>query len=139
MYVTAIVFYWFRIDNKHMSEPWLDRVLMDLAFKSVLPMLKKHFQKILILSVTCFFSNTWQVCGCLKQLSRCHKLWFSNPFIFATWCCDFWYMLNFKFWIKFWSLDCKLIGNYINGKALYTGVYFAKFRTIWRNSSQRNS
>ena len=22
-------FYWFRIDNKHMTEPWLDQALMD--------------------------------------------------------------------------------------------------------------
>ena len=27
-------FYWFRIDNKHMTEPWLDQALMDLAYSS---------------------------------------------------------------------------------------------------------
>ena len=27
-------FYWFRIDNKHMTEPWFDQALMDLAYKS---------------------------------------------------------------------------------------------------------
>ena len=25
--------YWFRIDNKHMTEPWLDQALMDSAYK----------------------------------------------------------------------------------------------------------
>ena len=29
-------FYWFRIDNKHMTEPWLDQGLMDLAYRSVI-------------------------------------------------------------------------------------------------------
>ena len=28
-------FYWFRIDNKHMTEPWLDQALMDLSYMSV--------------------------------------------------------------------------------------------------------
>ena len=28
-------FYWFRIDNKHMTEPWLDQALMDSAYMSV--------------------------------------------------------------------------------------------------------
>ena len=27
-------FYWFRIDNKHMVEPWLDQMLMDSAYRS---------------------------------------------------------------------------------------------------------
>ena len=27
-------FYWFRIDNKHMTEPWLDQALMDSAYRS---------------------------------------------------------------------------------------------------------
>ena len=27
-------FCWFRIDNKHMAEPWLDQALMDSAYKS---------------------------------------------------------------------------------------------------------
>ena len=27
-------FYWFRIDNKHMTEPWLDQALVDLANRS---------------------------------------------------------------------------------------------------------
>ena len=27
-------FYWFRIDNKHMTEPWLDQAQMDLAYTS---------------------------------------------------------------------------------------------------------
>ena len=27
-------FYWFRIDNKHKTEPWLDQALMDKAYKS---------------------------------------------------------------------------------------------------------
>ena len=26
-------FYWFRIDNKHMTEPWLDQALLDSANK----------------------------------------------------------------------------------------------------------
>ena len=26
-------FYWFRIDNKHMTEPWLDEALMESAYK----------------------------------------------------------------------------------------------------------
>ena len=26
-------FYWFRIDNKHIAEPWLDQALMDSAYK----------------------------------------------------------------------------------------------------------
>ena len=26
--------YWFRIDNKHMTEPWLDQALMDSAYRS---------------------------------------------------------------------------------------------------------
>ena len=25
--------YWFRIDNKHMTEPCLDQALMDLAYR----------------------------------------------------------------------------------------------------------
>ena len=25
--------YWFRIDNKHMTEPWLDQALMESAYK----------------------------------------------------------------------------------------------------------
>ena len=25
-------FYWFRIDTKHITEPWLDQTLMDLAY-----------------------------------------------------------------------------------------------------------
>ena len=28
-------FYWFRIDNKYMTEPWLDQALMDLAYRSL--------------------------------------------------------------------------------------------------------
>ena len=28
-------FYWFRIDNKHMTEPWLDQALIDSAYRSV--------------------------------------------------------------------------------------------------------
>ena len=27
-------FYWFRIDNKHMTEPWLDQGPIDLAYRS---------------------------------------------------------------------------------------------------------
>ena len=27
-------FYWFRIDNKHMTKPWLDQALMDSAYGS---------------------------------------------------------------------------------------------------------
>ena len=27
-------FYWFRIDNRHMTEPWLDQALMDSAYRS---------------------------------------------------------------------------------------------------------
>ena len=27
-------FYWFRIDNKHMAEPWLDQALMCSAYRS---------------------------------------------------------------------------------------------------------
>ena len=27
-------FYWFRINNKDMTEPWLDQALMDLAYRS---------------------------------------------------------------------------------------------------------
>ena len=27
-------FYWFRIDNKHMTEPWLNQGLMDSAYRS---------------------------------------------------------------------------------------------------------
>ena len=27
-------FFWFRIDNKHMTEPWLDQALMDVAYRS---------------------------------------------------------------------------------------------------------
>jgi len=27
-------FYWFRIDTKHMTKPWLDQALMDSAYKS---------------------------------------------------------------------------------------------------------
>ena len=27
-------FNWFRIDNKHMTEPWLNQVLMDSAYRS---------------------------------------------------------------------------------------------------------
>jgi len=27
-------FYWFRIDNKHMTEPWLDQALMDSEYRS---------------------------------------------------------------------------------------------------------
>ena len=27
-------FSWFRIDNKHMTEPWLDQALMDSAYRS---------------------------------------------------------------------------------------------------------
>ena len=27
-------FYWFRIDNKHMTEPWLDQALMNSAYRS---------------------------------------------------------------------------------------------------------
>ena len=27
-------FYWFRIDNKHMTEPWLDQALMYSAYRS---------------------------------------------------------------------------------------------------------
>ena len=28
-------FYWFRIDNKHMTEPWLDQALMESTYKCV--------------------------------------------------------------------------------------------------------
>ena len=27
-------FYWFRIDNKHVTESWLDQALIDLAYMS---------------------------------------------------------------------------------------------------------
>ena len=27
-------FYWLRIDNKHMTEPWLDEALMDSVYRS---------------------------------------------------------------------------------------------------------
>ena len=27
-------FYWYRIDNKHMTEPWLDQALMESVYKS---------------------------------------------------------------------------------------------------------
>jgi len=30
-------FYWFRIDNKHMAEPWLNQRLMDSAYRSGTP------------------------------------------------------------------------------------------------------
>ena len=30
---TVCNFYWFRIDNKHMTEPWLDQALMESAYK----------------------------------------------------------------------------------------------------------
>ena len=50
-------FYWFRIDNKYMTEPWLDQALMDSAYRSV------------------FFIKT-------KKLNTRHKLYFSHHFIF---------------------------------------------------------
>ena len=30
-------FYWFRIDIKHMTEPWLDQAPMESAYRSVGP------------------------------------------------------------------------------------------------------
>ena len=38
-------FYWFRIDNKHMTEPWLDQVLMDSAYKSAIISNDPHFEE----------------------------------------------------------------------------------------------
>ena len=56
-------FYWFRIDNKHMTEPWLDQVLMDSAYRNEM---KFSF---------CF---------------TCHTLKLYNPYIFETWWFKIW-------------------------------------------------
>ena len=35
--VTAMNFYWFRIDNKHMTEPGLDQALMESTYNLQVP------------------------------------------------------------------------------------------------------
>ena len=29
-------FYWSRLDNKHMTKPWLDQALMNMAYRSAM-------------------------------------------------------------------------------------------------------
>ena len=43
-------FYWSRIDNKHMTEPWLDQTLMDSAFRSgvIIPNVKAYKSCLLV-------------------------------------------------------------------------------------------
>ena len=41
-------FYWFRKDNKHMTEPWLDQALMDLGYRSVQVKYKNRYIKIIL-------------------------------------------------------------------------------------------
>ena len=36
MMLPPYYFYWFKIDTKHMTEPWLDQALMDSAFRSLI-------------------------------------------------------------------------------------------------------
>jgi len=53
-------FYWFRIDNKHMTEPWLDQVLMDSAYRneSLLNVLSFDLKDILNLQANLSFQNS---------------------------------------------------------------------------------
>ena len=51
-------FYWFRIDNKHMTEPWLDQALMDLAYRSEIT-IRIFFLYDWFFSFTLVFLLTW--------------------------------------------------------------------------------
>ena len=48
--VPPYYFYWSRIDNKHMTEPWLDQTLMDSAFRSgvIIPKVKAYKSCLLV-------------------------------------------------------------------------------------------
>ena len=51
-------FYWFRIDNKHITEPWLDQALMDLAYRSEIT-IRIFFLYDWFFSFTLVFLLTW--------------------------------------------------------------------------------
>ena len=50
-------FYWFRIDTKHMTEPWLDHAQMNSAYRSAPPTL--HCAIILRGLKRFFLENSW--------------------------------------------------------------------------------
>ena len=86
-------FYWFRIDTKHMTEPWLGQALMDSAYSSVLEqsynfkcsMKQKtqqlyswklkptHFTKYLVSSKTFAMSQHQKQLFCLEKKKQLKK------------------------------------------------------------------
>ena len=53
--------YWFRIDNKHMTEPWLDQALMESAYKCGMRKINLSGQIIGIQNI--FFLNSSSIKG----------------------------------------------------------------------------
>ena len=49
-------YYWFRMDNKHMTEPWLDEALMNAAYRSGLIV---YFKILFKNYLKDFFRNKW--------------------------------------------------------------------------------
>ena len=100
------LFYWFRIDNKHMTETWLDQALMDLACRS---------------DFLCFphFINPLVIFCCLRTLCV-NILWF--PHFYCSPCCFLFSQSSSQ--TSLLSLNCLKYSWWSNIASLFPVVQF---------------
>ena len=81
-------FYWFRVDNKHLIEPWLDQALMDSAYRRVRVVFCIFYSLLQFL-----YAKLWFECktcqdeywiGCIKGVSRVYSQLYSWTFNIST-------------------------------------------------------
>ena len=118
--------YWFRIDNKHMTEPWLDQELMESAYKCAL------FYYFFII-VPFYIPNTqliWKFCFhynlyfypilCIIHVSFVNISWDDTGIL---------YYIMYKYINLLWRLS---FPNILNILYVYENTLYSIIIIIWR-------
>ena len=149
-------FYWFKINTKHMAEPWLDQALMDSEYKSAVSTTTWLFnvKKYEIYNLFSRFGqlNSYKAVHADRQCTSCtyvKKLWYKINLLINVFLTIYKVFISVCLSVSMSDHNVLLKGRDFNCSLLYYCVYFENLlenqrtsffsrKTIQINKSEKN-